>query len=87
MIVERQICVLLWVNNRSTCVTTLFPVYNRLHEIRDDDCEWVFPSRRKVGNMRGHLDVLDRLPLTAAGDLRHLWMSTAREAAPRHVHR
>ena len=59
----------------------------RLHEIRGDDCEWVFPSRRKVGDMRGHLDVLDRLSLTAAGDLRHLWMSTAREVAPRHVHR
>jgi len=62
-------------------------LFKRLHEIRYDDCDWVFPSRRKVGEERGHLDVLDRLPLTAAGDLRHLWMSTAREVAPRHVHR
>ncbi len=59
----------------------------RLWEIHLDDCEWVFPSRRVVGNERGHLDALDRLPLTAPGDLRHLWMSTAREVAPRHVHR
>ncbi len=62
-------------------------LFKRLWEIRYDDCEWVFPSRRKVDGERGHLDVLDRLPTTAAGDLRHLWMSTAREVAPRHVHR
>lgn len=62
-------------------------LFKRLHESRCDDCDWVFPSRRLVGGDRGHLDVLDRLPLTAAGDLRHLWMSTAREVAPRHVHR
>jgi integrase len=62
-------------------------LFKRLHEIRDDEYGWVFPSRRKVDEVRGHLDVLDRLPLTAAGDLRHLWMSTAREVAPRHVHR
>jgi hypothetical protein len=52
-----------------------------------DDCDWVFPSRRAVNEVRPHLDVLDRLGLTAAGDPRHLWMSTAREVAPRHVHR
>jgi integrase len=63
-------------------------LFKRLYERRFDDCDWVFPSRRLVGrDGRGHLDVLDRLPLTAAGDLRHLWMSTAREVAPRHVHR
>jgi len=62
-------------------------LFKRLHEIRYDDCYWVFPSRRVVSGTRGHLDVLDRLPLTSAGDLRHLWMSTAREVAPRHVHR
>jgi len=33
------------------------------------------------------MDALDRLPRTTASDLRHLWMSTAREIAPRHVHR
>lgn len=62
-------------------------LFKRLHDIRADDCAWVFPSRRVVGEERGHLDALDRLPKTAAGDLRHLWMSTAREVAPRHVHR
>lgn len=62
-------------------------LFERLDEIKVDDCEWVFPSRRVVSGARGHLDVLDRLPTTAAGDLRHLWMSTAREVAPRHVHR
>lgn len=62
-------------------------LFKRLHEIRDDECEWVLPSRRVVSGKRGHLDVLDRLPTTAAGDLRHLWMTTAREVAPRHVHR
>lgn len=62
-------------------------LFERLWEIRVDDCDWVFPSRREVNGRRGHLDVLDRLPLTRAGDLRHLWMTTAREVAPRHVHR
>ena len=38
--------------------------FKRLHEIRDDDCDWVFPSRRKVSDVRGHFDVLDRLPHT-----------------------
>lgn len=46
----------------------------RLNEIRFDDCEFVFPSRRIVrGKKRGPLDRLDRLPLTCEGDLRHLW--------------
>ena len=62
-------------------------LFKRLHKIRVDDCDWVFPSRRVVNEERPHLDVLDRLPTTAAGDIRHLWMSTAREVAPRHVHR
>lgn len=62
-------------------------LFKRLNDIREDDSDWVFPSRRIVKGKRGLLDVLDRLPLTAAGDLRHLWMSTAREVAPRHVHR
>lgn len=62
-------------------------LFKRLHEIKADDCDWVFPSRRIVGDARGHLDALDRLELTAPGDLRHLWMTAAREVAPRHVHR
>lgn len=48
-------------------------LFKRLWEIRLDDCDWVFPSRRVVGNERGHLDALDRLTLTTEGDLRHLW--------------
>ncbi|MFZ5708834.1 MAG: integrase [Pseudomonadota bacterium] len=47
--------------------------FQRLHEIRFDDCAWVFPSRRIVGDARGPLDQLDRLALSAPGDLRHLW--------------
>jgi integrase len=62
-------------------------LFERLWEIRAEDCDWVFPSRRVVGDQCGPLDALDRLPKTAAGDLRHFWMSTALEIAPRHVHR
>lgn len=47
--------------------------FQRLHEIRFDDCPWVFPSRRIVGDARGPLDQLDSLTLSAPGDLRHLW--------------
>ncbi|WP_170430678.1 tyrosine-type recombinase/integrase [Ruegeria arenilitoris] len=62
-------------------------LFDRLWEIKYPDCDYVFPSRRIVGDERGHLDDLDRMTLTAAGDLRHLWMSVAREVCPRHVHR
>lgn len=48
-------------------------LFEQLWAIRVDGCDWVFPSRRLVGDRRGHLDVLDRLPLTSAGDLRHLF--------------
>lgn len=47
--------------------------FRRLWEIRFDDCDWVFPSRRRIGDLRGPLDRLDRLALTAPGDVRHLW--------------
>jgi hypothetical protein len=53
--------------------TRVQELFRRLWEIRMDDCDWVFPSRRVVGSQRGHLDALDRLSLTAEGDLRHLW--------------
>ncbi len=59
----------------------------RLKEIKYEDSGYVFPSRRVVGDTRGHIDVLDRLPKTLPGDLRHFWMTVAREVAPRHVHR
>nr|WP_302477137.1 tyrosine-type recombinase/integrase [Ruegeria arenilitoris] len=59
----------------------------RLKEIKYEDSDYVFPSRRVVGDTRGHIDVLDRLPKTLPGDLRHFWMTVAREVAPRHVHR
>ncbi|NTT87766.1 tyrosine-type recombinase/integrase [Tabrizicola fusiformis] len=47
--------------------------FQRLREIRFDDCDWVFPSRRIVGDARGPLDQLDDLPLSDPGDMRHLW--------------
>lgn len=62
-------------------------LFKRLSEIRYDDCDWVFPSCRLVGGRRGYIDVPDPLPKTKSGDLRYFWMTTAREVAPRHVHR
>lgn len=62
-------------------------LFRRLSKIRYDDCDWVFPSRRIVGDRRGHLGQTDALSLTKPGDLRHFWMTAAREVAPRHVHR
>lgn len=46
-------------------------VFERLHDMRH--AEWVFPSVRRINGTLGHLDTLDRLPLTKPGDLRHLW--------------
>ncbi|MBK0327888.1 hypothetical protein I5535_11345 [Rhodobacteraceae bacterium F11138] len=45
------------------------------------------PVARPAQRKEEHLDVLDKLPLTKPGDLRHFWMTVAREVAPRHVHR
>lgn len=59
--------------------------FERLHEIRLHDCDWVFPSRRIVGDERGHLDALDRLPLTAPGELRHLWNEATHEVECREM--
>ena len=59
----------------------------RLHEIRYEDCDWVFPSRRRTKDVRGHLGQMDELGLTKPGDLRHFWMTIGREVCPRHVHR
>lgn len=59
----------------------------RLRKIRYDDCDWVFPSRRIIGDKRKHLGQMDGLELTNPGDLRHFWMTAAREVCPRHVHR
>ena len=59
----------------------------RLRKIRYDDCDWVFPSRRIIGDQRKHLGQIDGLELTNPGDLRHFWMTAAREVCPRHVHR
>jgi integrase len=59
--------------------------FARLAEIRLDDCDWVFPSRRIVGRERGALDALDRLPLTCEGDLRHLWNEATHEVETREM--
>ncbi|MBE0554824.1 MAG: integrase family protein [Rhodobacteraceae bacterium] len=59
--------------------------FERLAEIRIDDCPWVFPSRRIVGEARGPLDALDRLPLTCEGDLRHLWNEATHEVETREM--
>jgi len=59
--------------------------FERLAEIRIDDCPWVFPSRRIVGDERGALDALDRLPLTCEGDLRHLWNEATHEVETREM--
>lgn len=50
-------------------------VFKRLRAMHSSD--WVFPSRRRINGRQGHLDRLDRLPLTAPGDLRHLWTEAA----------
>lgn len=59
--------------------------FKRLAEIRFDDSDWVFPSRRIVGDERGALDALDRLPLTCEGDLRHLWNEATHEVETREM--
>lgn len=50
----------------------------QLHDLRQ--CNFVFPSLRRMRKdgrlVQGHLDALDRLPLTNPGDLRHLWHDT-----------
>lgn len=59
--------------------------FKRLAEIRFDDSPWVFPSRRIIGDERGALDALDRLPLTCEGDLRHLWNEATHEVETREM--
>lgn len=56
-----------------------------LAEIRFDDSPWVFQSRRIIGDERGALDALDRLPLTCEGDLRHLWNEATHEVETREM--
>lgn len=54
-------------------------IMRRLHDLRL--CAFVFPSLRRMRKdgrlVQGHLDALDRLPLTSPGDLRHLWTDAA----------
>lgn len=59
--------------------------FKRLAEIRFDDSAWVFPSRRVMGDAREALGPLDRLPLTAAGDLRHLWNEATHDVDTREM--
>ncbi|GIT86176.1 integrase family protein [Roseobacter sp. OBYS 0001] len=63
-------------------------LFKELHEIKMDDCNWVFPSRRIIGDVRGHIGQVDAIGedvVTRAGDVRHYWMSAGREHAPTHV--
>jgi integrase len=60
-------------------------MFRRLHEIKMDDCDWVFPSRRIVGDARGPLDALDRLELTTEGTLRHLWNVASQDVETREM--
>lgn len=60
-------------------------MFTRLHEIKMDDCDWVFPSCRRIDGIRGPLDALDRLPLTAEGDLRHLWNEATQDVDTREM--
>lgn len=60
-------------------------IIGKLREIRADDCQWVFPSRRKMDGTRGCLDAIDKFGTTNAGDLRHYWMTIARGVAKLHV--
>lgn len=62
-------------------------IVERLREIQEPDCDWVFPSRRVVGDERGHLDAIDKFGGTSHGDLRHYWMTIARGACALHVQR
>ncbi|WFE74259.1 tyrosine-type recombinase/integrase [Roseinatronobacter sp. S2] len=62
----------------------------RLSEIRFDDSDWVFPSRRIVGRERGPLDALDRLMIREGvhlneGDLRHLWSEATQDVDTREM--
>lgn len=66
--------------------------FQRLHDIRMNDCDWVFPSRRIVGDERGHLDALDSLDMEGPiefsmgeGHLRHAWMEAAQEVDSREM--
>lgn len=58
--------------------------FERLWEIRHDDCPWVFPSRRVIGDERPHITPPDSLAMDgpiefkmAAGHLRHCWNEAA----------
>lgn len=53
-------------------------IIERLAEIRYDDCAWVFPSRRVMGDERGSIDAIDRFGDTTVNVLRHYWMPIAR---------
>ena len=67
--------------------------FKRLAEIRFDDSDLVFPSRRIIKGTRGPLDALDRLdgmPSTieqcmSEGTLRHLWNEATHEVETREM--
>ncbi|MDB2407369.1 integrase arm-type DNA-binding domain-containing protein [Jannaschia sp.] len=74
-------------NGRTVAISTYsLSVFQRLRALHGSD--WVFPSRRRINGKLGHLDVLDRLPLTAPGDVRHLWNEAAMSVViPYHIQR
>lgn len=74
-------------NGRTLAISTfslsVFQLLRALH-----GCNWVFPAARRIKGILGHLDVLDRLPLTAPGDVRHLWNEAAMSVVmPYHLQR
>ena len=56
-----------------------------LWEIREEDCDWVFPSCRPIGGKRGPIYQLDRLPLTAPSEVRHLWNEATQDVETREM--
>ncbi len=74
-------------NGRTVAISDYaLSVFQRLRDMHASD--WVFPSVRRIKGKHGHLDVLDRLPLTAPGDVRHLWNEAAMSVViPYHLQR
>lgn len=59
--------------------------FARLWEIREEDCDWVFPSCRSIDGKRGPIYQLGRLPLTAPSEVRHLWNEATQDVETREM--